>query len=169
MFVWEEFSLHQTGLDLFRGLVLLWSVGPPPQLLPDLLPGIRPVCGGLCTIHVASRSQWGGVSVLGQSPTASVGPVVPRVPGGGLMLWGLHMAPCCRSLGLWAVTGAGGMQKGQPKGLRGKCLPRAGHGHPISQAEVPGQGFSTCWVSLQGSQSKKYHREISAHWLSPNQ
>lgn len=85
------------------------------------------------------------------------------------MLWGMHMAPCCRSLGLWAVTGAGGVQKGQPKGLRGKCLTRAGHGHPISQAEVPGQGFSTCWVSLQGSQSKKYQREVSGHWLSPSQ
>ena len=73
-----------------------------------------------------------GMSVLGQSPTASVGPVVPRVPGGDLMLWGLHVAPYCRSLGLGAVTGAGGGQKGQPKGLRGKCLPRAGHGHPVS-------------------------------------
>ena len=50
MSVWGDFSPHQTGLDLFRDLVLLWSVGRPPQCLPDPLLGIRPVCGGLCTI-----------------------------------------------------------------------------------------------------------------------
>lgn len=51
-----------------RNQTCLWGVSAPSQHL--------------------SRSRGRGMSVLGQSPTASVGPVVPRVPGGGLMLWG---------------------------------------------------------------------------------